>query len=222
MYVYHFRREGQTTFILQFWAQSIQNVRECKSYNSCEIRHNYSIFDCGVQRRGINATPYVTGDPVWVGDGVVPWWLMGGGECGGGGGVVVVVLGGFLCSSSPTTSRDKTWTPNCWNYQAFSYISELIWCDPWNIWGPIWHSFLFGLLISFDRPYPRVQYIRNERWRKFCDSLSPDWTFGVLIYFINDEGSTATTTAWPNQVIVAFDGSYPWVQYIQKLRWCKT
>ena len=76
MYVYHARQ--QTTYILQFWAQSIQTVRECKSYISCEIRHNYTIFDFGVQCRRINATPYDMGDPVWVGDGVVRWWVMGG------------------------------------------------------------------------------------------------------------------------------------------------
>ena len=121
-----------------------------------------------------------------------------------------------------TTSRDITWTPNCWNYQALSYISEFIWCDPGNIWGPIWHSFSFGMLISFVRPYPGVQYIRNLQWRKFWDSLSPDWTFGLLISLINDKGSTGPPTAWPNQAIVAFDRPYPGLQYIQKLRWRKS
>ena len=144
MHVYHVRREGQTTYVLQFLAQSIQNVRECKSYISCEIRHNYTIFGFGVQCKGSNATPYGMGEP----------------SLGGGWGCVVVgegvgVLGGFLCSSSPTTSRDVTWTPNCWNYQDLSYTSEFIWCESWNIWGPICHSFSFGLLIAFDRPYPR-------------------------------------------------------------------
>ena len=76
MYVYHARQ--QTTYILQFWAHSIQTVRECKTYISFEIRHNYTIFDFGVQCRRINATPYDMGGPVWVGDGVVRWWVMGG------------------------------------------------------------------------------------------------------------------------------------------------
>ena len=59
MHVYHVRREGQTTYKLQFCAQSIQNVRECESSISCEIRHNYTIFFYfGVQCRRINATPY--------------------------------------------------------------------------------------------------------------------------------------------------------------------
>ena len=82
MYVYHARQ--QTTYILQFWAQSIQTVRECKSYISCEIRHNYTIFDFGVQCRRINATPYNMGDPVWVGNGLCGggWWVgWGGGGC---------------------------------------------------------------------------------------------------------------------------------------------
>ena len=48
---------------------------------------------------------------------------------------------------------------------------------PLNIWGPIWHSFSFGLLIFFDRPYHGVQYIRNLRWHKFWNFLLPDWTF---------------------------------------------
>ena len=82
MYVYHARQ--QTTYILQFWAQSIQTVRECKSYISCEIRHNYTICDFGVQCRRINATPYDMGDPVWVGNGLCGggWWVgWGGGGC---------------------------------------------------------------------------------------------------------------------------------------------
>ena len=44
----------------------------------------------------------------------------------------------------------------------------------------------------------------------------------LLIFFINDEGSTGPPTAWPNQAIVAFDRPYPGVQYIQKLRWRKS
>ena len=35
-------------------------------------------FYFGVKCRGINATLYGTRDPVWVGDGVVWWWVMGG------------------------------------------------------------------------------------------------------------------------------------------------
>ena len=127
-----------------------------------------------------------------------------------------------LCSSSPTASRDITWTPDSCYYQALSYISECKWCDSWNIWGPIWHSFILGLLISFDRPYLGLLYVWNLWWRKFWAFLGPDWTFGLLIYLINNEGSRGPPTAWPNQATVAFDRPYPGVQYNQKLRWHKS
>ena len=177
-------------------------------------------FYFGVKCRGINATLHGTRAQSGRGKGLCDrgWWVgvrvRKVARWGGGGGV--------LCSSSATTTGDITWAPNCWNYQALSYISEFIWCDPWNIWGPIWHSFSVGLLISFGRPYLGVQYIRNLRWRKFWDFLSPALTFGLLISPMNDEGSTGTTTAWPDQAIVAFDRPYPGVQYIQKLRWRKS
>ena len=57
------------------------------------------------------------------------------------------------------------------------------------------------------------------------DDASPRFCFETKLYIrllislINDEGSTGSPTAWPNQAIVAFDRPYPEVQYIQKLRW---
>ena len=54
-----------------------------------------------------------------------------------------------------------------------------------------------------------------------CDDASPRFCFKtklyirLLIYPINDEGSTGPPTAWPKQAIVVFDRPYPGVQYIQ-------
>ena len=55
---------------------------------------------------------------------------------------------------------------------------------------------------------PGEQYVRNLWWRKFWDLLGPDWTFGLLISRINNEGSRGPPMAWPNQAIVAFDRPY--------------
>ena len=61
-----------------------------------------------------------------------------GGWGGGGGGRWGMVFTLFLVPSI------TWWTPNCWYHQALSYISEFIWCDPWNIWGVIWQGYNMG------------------------------------------------------------------------------
>ena len=148
MHVYHVRREGQTPYILQFRHNLFKTCVSASPTFLVRFDTIIRFLVSGSNVEGVmqHLTAWGTQSGwgwgcVVVGDGW-GWW------------VGVGVLVGFLCSSSPTTSRDVTWTPNCGNYQDLSCTSEFIWCDSWNIWGPIWHSFSFGLLISFDRPYP--------------------------------------------------------------------